>query len=224
MSESVGQWQPDVDEQPELMERQFSQTDVPDALWPTDNVWGVPLLDKHYEAWSVNLPVVKWGSIRRRWKMHGTWHFYTDDYKFSALWKNPSLLLNSQAVNIVEPNCSTNIQMPRAEVLHRIYQKRWLARLAQSQGMRVFVDMNVDPEHFDLNLLGVPVGWRAYATRAIVEDYQEYLPWCFDAVCERAETDSVLFLVVGGRSQVAEYCGKRGWVHVAEGHGLRGVV
>lgn len=189
--------------------------DVPDALWATDNEWGVPLLDTHWQANALDLPVAGWGSIARKTRLKGTWHFYTDDNRFEPLWADPSPIVNTACVNVIEPNFSVYDQMPRAVALWGTYRKRWLARWWQSFGIRVFVDLNVSEEHADLNWLGVPDGWRAYATRGyssrLDATEREYA-----AACEHAGTDDVLFVVVGGGKAVKARCQERGWTWVIE--------
>ena len=80
---------PTPEAEPEEVEELLDIT-VPDAVWPTDNDWGVPLLDINLQAKAVDLPFKGWGSIKRKARMQGTWHFYTEDYRFEALWRDPS--------------------------------------------------------------------------------------------------------------------------------------
>jgi hypothetical protein len=193
----------------------LSAADVPDALFATDNEWGVPTLDLAMQAQAVDMPVTAWGSIPRTSRMAGTWHFYVDDYRFEALWADPSPVVNSRCVNAVEPNCSTNPDMPRAVALWGVFRKRWIARWWQSHGVRVFVDLNVEPEFAALNLLGVPRGWTAYATRWL-DRYGEG-----DVVDQHARArehagGDVLFVVIGGRGAAEEACQRNGWVWIRE--------
>lgn len=181
--------------------------DVPDALWATDNEWGVPVLDDLWQADAVDLPVNVYGASGRKTKMQGTYHFYTDDYRFEGLWSDPTPIVNSGCVNVVEPNYSTNIQMPRAIVLWHTYRKRWLSRYWQSKGIRIFVDLDVNAIFDDVNLLGVPEGWRAYACYMRKSDHDpEELLRFLDVATTRAGSDDVLMLVVGGESDVQALC------------------
>ena len=189
---------------------------VPDASFSTDNEWGVPLLDMALQARTLDNPVTKWGTVGRGATMRGTYHFYTDDYKFEALWKDPAPVINSGCASVVEPNFSTGEQMPLAVGLWGVFRKRWLARWWQTFGVRVFVDLNVEPHLNAINLLGVPQGWGAYATRWLdkygVGDVEEQ----YRIAQERSGLDAPLFVVFGGRAAAERACMDHGWVWVRE--------
>jgi len=190
-----------------LEDNELDSDGVPDALWPTDNDWGVPVLDLAFQADAVDLPVNAYGAEGRKSKMNGTYHMYTDDYRFEGLWRDPTPILNSGCVNVVEPNFSTNVQMPPALVLFHTYRKRWLARYWQSFGVRIFVDLDVNPAFDHINMLGVPKGWKSYACYMRKSDHKpEELLHFLEVAKTHAESDSVLLLVVGGEKPVQELC------------------
>lgn len=209
----------DLEQDTRLLEEgkpDLSRADVPDALWPSDNEWGIPTLRADLQAKAVDLPVSLWGAVARTARMKGTWLFYCEDYRFEALWKDPSGVVNSACASIVEPNFSIGPQTPRAVALWQIYRKRWLARYWQSLGIRVFVDMNVDTTTFgDIMMLGVPAGWLAYATRGY-SDRLEFTVAEYDLACERAGTDGILFLLYGGGRACGELARERGWAWISE--------
>lgn len=188
---------------------------APDALFPHTSDLEIPILLEDYQANFVDLPVRGWGSVSRTSQFRGTWHFYTDDSKFSALWKHPEAMQKTKAVNAVEPNFTTDWQMPYPVVLYRIYQKRWLARYWQTFGLGIFVDLNVPSTLQQFNLNGVPYGWLAYATAAsdkrlnVLEEHAE-------AARTRAMTDNYRLLVYGGGPDTAKLCEKNNWVHVKD--------
>jgi len=189
--------------------------EVPDAIWPTDNEFEIPCLDEGMQAKAVDLPFVGWGSVKRKKRMMGTWHFYVDDYRFTGVWRNPGDVVNTYAVNAVEPNFSVYNQMPMPVALWAIYRKRWVGRWWQSRGMHILVDLNVAARYAEMNLLGVPHGWKAYATRgysARLADTERE----FELACQRAGTRSILFVVYGGGRAVMEHCRRRGWLHFVE--------
>jgi hypothetical protein len=112
--------------------------------------------------------------------------------------------------------------MPLALVLGAIFQKRWMSRFWQSCGIRVFVDLNVQPTFYADNLLGVPKGWQSYATR-----YVNVLPdgtkagddWVMRdyKVAERhADGNKPLFALFGGRAKAESLCARNGWLWIPE--------
>jgi hypothetical protein len=199
-----------ADEQPDEL-----PPEAADTLYPSDNEWGIPTLDLKRQARGLDLPCERWGRNSRAGKMPGTYHFYTDDYKFSALWADPTPLVFSGCRNIIEPNVSTGPAMPAAVALWGIYRKRWLARWAQSYDVCVFVDLNVEPVFSSLNLLGVPRGWRAWATRGY-DTRIELLEQDWQTATAHAETDDIIFVVVGGGQETHAACMARGWVHIPQ--------
>jgi len=140
---------------------------VPDALWPSDNALGIPVLDPLMQANALDLPVSTWGAMgRTKLTRHAaTVLFYTEDYRFEGLWAKPRTVLNGRVVNAGEPNFSVGPQTPVAQAVWNTYRKRWLARYWQECGLRIFVDLFVDETFGALNLVGVPAGWRAYCDR-----------------------------------------------------------
>ena len=183
---------------------------VPDTVWPSDNHWGIPTLDINRQADAFDLPIETWGAKKRGTKA-GTLHFYTEDYRFNAIWDKPASVLKASAVNIVEPNFSVYDQVPRVFALWQTYKKRWLARYWQTMGARIFVDLNVARPYDDINLIGVPRGWQSYATRGYTGRLSS-----LDEELEIAKAHaggSVLFLVYGGGVKVIDWCK----AHAADG-------
>lgn len=201
-----------------------SAAEVPNALWPTDNPWGVPVLDLALQADAVEAPVTLWGTQGQTKRMPGTWAFYSADSDFDVLWSNPGKVFPSEAPCLVEPNWSTTDQAPFAVALWGIYRRRWIARYWQSHHKRIFVDINVHhsllephegtPGHAPA-FLGVPKGWRAFATRAH-GNRPEALEAEHAAALAHSGADSLLFLVFGGGRRVEQLARDRGWAWVPE--------
>ena len=187
---------------------------APDIIFPSDNEFGIPTLDAEMQATDFIAPLGIWGNTKRSARFEGTWAFYTEDYRFERLWKEPGQVVATGAVAAVEPNFSCYAEMPVAVGLYQIYRKRWIARYWQRHGIRVFVDLNVSPHFYEYNMLGVPAGWGAYATRG----YSARLEWTereYEMAQERAGGD-VLFLVYGGGKAVQAACVDHGWLWVPE--------
>ena len=202
----------DTEGEPEPLDR----ANVPDAVWPTDNDWGVPMLDPNMQALAFDQPALVWGATSRKSKMRGTWLFYTEDYRYEALWYDPSPVVNTGAVSAVEPNFSVYRNMPAAVALWQVYRKRWIARWWQSQGLRIIVDLNVARNHYELNALGIPAGWRSFATRGYSDRLDE-LHLEYGQACRFAgEGVTPLFVVYGGGREVKAECQRNGWLWVTE--------
>jgi hypothetical protein len=175
-----------------------------DTILPTDNEWGVPCLDPEMQATEIRLPVLAWGSRRRGAINTGTWSLYVDDYRFGAARTDPSVVTRTECYAATEINLSVRDQTPRAVALANTYEKRRIARLWQAAGVRVFVDLCVAPHCRDLNMLGVPPGWAAFATRgyasapeSLVEEYEAARQWAGRAP---------LLLVTGGGETIRRVC------------------
>lgn len=167
----------------------------------------------------------RWGSISRKTLVGPDvgYHFYTDDYKMTMLKRRPWMLPASGCRVAVETNFSTWPEMGEDAARDAIAWKRRLARAWQDAGVRILVDLNVDPAFRHLSLLGVPRGWRSYATRqhqgidprAIEDDWRQAVA--------HAGTEDILFAVFGGWRRVRDLCRERNWLWVAEDmHRARG--
>jgi hypothetical protein len=195
------------------MLRHLTGADVPNTAWPSDNPDGVPTLRLDRQAELVDLPFARWGRATRKSRMRGTWHFYTDDYRFSRAAARPQDVVNSACVAAVEMNFSVHAQAPRAVALWQTYRKRWLARFWQEQGIRVLADMNVAEEHADVNAIGIPPGWRSFATRG---GEPERLEREYGRARGISGASGLLFVVYGGGKGTSEICRARGWLWFAE--------
>jgi hypothetical protein len=185
------------------------KTAVLDCTFPSDNDWGVPTLDVERQATALPAPFVAWGSIARPTRMPGCYHFYVDDAKFAALWKDPTPIVNSRCIAAVEPNFSTIDQMPLAKVVWDVYRKRWLARFWQMHGVAILVDLNVADRCQPVNLLGVPRGWTAFCTRYTSEGIEAVQAQA-DAAERHTGTKPSLVVYSGGEG-VGTECRRRGW-------------
>lgn len=178
---------------------------APDTIFSSNNPQEIPVLLKEMEAGLIDHPFLAWGSIRRTSKNPGTWHFYIDDYRFTALWKKPGVLTATKCIAAVEVNYSLAENLPYPVALYKIYQKRWLSRYWQSQGIRIIVDLNVSRPFLKLNLLGIPDGWKTYATHGY-NDKLDDLEAELQAAIKKAGTDNITFVVYGGGQAVKDYC------------------
>lgn len=68
---------------------------IPDCLFPSDNELEVPSLLPDVQPEFCEIPFVCWGETARTFQMNGngTLHFYTDDYRFNAVFEHPEKIL-----------------------------------------------------------------------------------------------------------------------------------
>jgi len=185
---------------------------IPDIIWPSSNDFGIPdlLPDVQAQANELTLPFEKWGDRGRATKMSGTYHFYTEDYKFENVWRDPLQPVRTGARALVECNFSTGNGQPLAVSLWDIYRKRWLSRFWQSCLVRMWADLYVDHSLREYALLGIPRGWRAYSTRGLDSDYTRMFI-NYETAAEHCGSEP-LFLVYGGGQLVENICLDKGWL------------
>lgn len=198
------------------------QVAVPDMYFPSNNEWDIPLLDINMQAQYLDLPLHGWGTISRKARNASqTIHFYVDDYRFNAIWKEPDKLVQCNPINVIEPNYTTSHEMGRAMILWLTFKKRWIARYWQTQGIRIFVDAFA-PEFENINFMGVPKEWAAFATRYLgVNPSGDIGGWeqveeTYAKCREYSTAENLIFVVVGVRKDIEAKCAERGWFHVLE--------
>ncbi len=185
---------------------------VKDILYPSDNRYDIPCLRLDRQAGHLELPFVPYGTGRRN-KRVATLHFYVDDYRFNALWKNPAKIFDNNPAAVVECNYSLFDTTPLAFGLQFIYQKRWMARYWQENGIRIYVDLNVSSKFFEYNRMGVPDGWNAFSTRGALGGL-ELLKSKFNQARQISGLDSPNLIVYGGGKEVHEFCCQHSLLYV----------
>lgn len=196
---------PEVVENPDADEEEPAASKwVPDCIFESNNEFDIPTLRLDGQAESLINPVAPWGYSARDAKNIGTYHFYVDDYRFSKIWDTPNQLVYSGAQRVIEPNLSLYDQTPKGYALFLIYKKRWIARYWQSFGVKVFVDLNVSHKFQEENLIGVPKGWNAYATRGY-SGRLELLESEYELAKKHSGREDPYFVVYGGGKDVKDW-------------------
>lgn len=191
-----------------------------DLIFPSDNEYEIPALRLDLQADAIDLPFTQWGSVRRAATMPGTWHFYTDDFRFASLWDHPERVAATKCVTCIEINYSTTNETETARLIWQTYRKRWIARYWQTRGIRIIVDLNVASKAAEINMLGVPKGWRSFATRGY-DAIPGALALEYRIACSIADPGVPLFVVYGGGAQIHELCRANAWLHIPDEIGLR---
>lgn len=188
---------------------------IQDCLFASDNDAEIPTLRLDMQANACNIPFVCWGEQKRTFQLNGTGtlHFYTDDYRFNTVYEHPEKITKANPGQIVEPNFSLFNEIPIAFGLQAIYKKRWIARVLQDRGVKIFVDLNVAQKYYKLNMIGVPLGWNAFATRGY-SDRLSNLEYEYEIAKAWAKNDNPLFVIYGGGKSCRSFAKANGCIYV----------
>ncbi|MDE6499975.1 MAG: DUF4417 domain-containing protein, partial [Rikenella sp.] len=85
----------DNDEDEEEVRGVLDYPMLADYLYDSDNVFDIPNLRADLQAGKLQLPLAPWGADSRQKRGVSTYHFYVDDYRFEAIWKDPTMVVNS---------------------------------------------------------------------------------------------------------------------------------
>lgn len=191
---------------------------IPDCLFQTDNDLEIPTLRLDRQPSVCEIPFVCYGEQARTYEMngHGTLHFYTEDYRYNTIYDKPQQILQHHPANIVEPNFSCYQEMPIAFAMQAIYKKRWIARLMQEKGINVFVDLNVASKFYKLNMLGVPMGYKAFCTRGY-SDRLHYLEieWEMARSIAGENADEMVFVIYNGGDKCKQFAKEHRCIYVS---------
>ena len=202
-------------------------SEVRNIILPANNIYDIPDLSSDFCADFFEGPSYAWrGPNAAIAKKARLWHFYTNDMHFSSLKKRHALPLQTIAPALVEPNFSIDGDSVFCVAVTAIYWKRFLARFWQSYGRYIYVDLNVPEKYQELNLIGVPKGWRAYATRGVagrcnVKPIETILSEEKELAMNHAESKDILFVVFAGGKAAREWCRENAAHHVDDYRGDR---
>ncbi len=187
-----------------------------DRLYDSDNVFDIPTLRIDCQPENgVLLPVSAWGADSRQKKGIQTYHFYVDDYRFEAIWKDPMKVLLSDCSCVVEPNLSLFDTTPVAYGLQQIYKKRWISRYWQECGVKVYADLNVSLKFREYNRMGIPDGYNAFATRGY-DDRIETLETELQLAREISGKETPNLVVYGGGKRIKAFCQENNILYVEQ--------
>lgn len=133
------------------------------------------------------------------------WLFYCDDYKIEPIWRRPEKPARAPALS--ELNFSVFEDSPAALAIWNVYRKRYVSKIWQELGVKVWIDLCFPQNWGDLALVGVPDGWPRYSTRgfaARIGDLEQELRWAR----ERSGGKFQLLVYSGGK-EVEYWCRNR---------------
>lgn len=205
----------DMDDEEADDKEEFYRSMFKDVLYESDNEFEIPNLLLEMQAGKVELPLSPWGANSRLRKDVATYHFYVDDYRFEALFKDPIKLLTSGCKAVVEPNCSCHDQTPIAWGIQLIYKKRWLCRYLQECGIKVYADLNVSHKFIEYNKMGIPKGYNAFFTRGL-DGWMESLKSDLQVAQEISGLEKPNLVVYGGGDEIKKFCRNHGLLYITD--------
>ena len=194
---------------------EFYLSMLSDCLYESNNIFDIPNLLLNMQAGKLQLPFSPYGAESRQKKGIATYHFYVEDYRFEAIWKDPTKVLQSGCTSIVEPNLSLFDTTPVAWGLQQIYKKRWIARYFQECGIKVYADLNVARKFYEYNRMGILDGYNAFCTRGYAERI-EYLKQEHNIAKEISGKDIPNLIVYGGGKSIREYCATHSLLYIEQ--------
>ena len=210
-----GSAEDDEDIEEDSLDESFYRSMFKDVLYDSDNIYDIPNLLLEGQAGRLELPFTPWGANSRLRKDVATYHFYVDDYRFEALFKDPVNLILSGCKAIVEPNCSCHDQTPLAWGLQLIYKKRWLSRYMQECGVKVYADLNVSHRFIEYNKMGMPKGYNAFFTRGL-DGWLDSLKSDLKVAQEISGLERPNLVVYGGGKEIQQFCRDNGLLYVTD--------
>lgn len=205
----------DEDTEGEDDKESFYRSMLNDCIYESNNIYDIPTLKLDHQAGSLILPLAPYGADSRLRKDIGTYHFYVDDYRFEAIWKDPTKVLLSGCRAVAEPNLSLYDTTPVAYGLQQIYKKRWIARYFQDCGIKVYADLNVSRKFQEYNCMGIPEGYNAFFTRGYT-DRISHLDEELEIARQISGLDIPNLVIYGGGAKIHEYCAKHNLVYVEQ--------
>lgn len=213
--EEEGEQDPEDEEPIDEDKMDFYNSMLNDCLYESNNQFDIPNLLLEQQAGKLLLPFAPWGADSRLRKDVATYHFYVDDYRFEAIWKDPIKVLTSGVKALVEPNLSVYDTTPIAYGLQQIYKKRWISRHFQECGIKVYADLNVSVKFREYNKMGLPKGYNAFFTRGYA-DRLEYLKGELEVAREVSGLQTPNLLVYGGGDEIRDFCIENSLVYVQD--------
>lgn len=189
----------------------------PAVFFPGSNALSIPALNPqlqlldaegHHFIRSSNLPG----------RPSACWLHYADDWRIERFWKRPQRLYNDYITASLEVNYTVLDEFPLPFALWQIYRKRYLSVWMQHKyNYFIAVDLNVPRRFQAINLAGVPLGWRAYSTRAYADRVEE-LQYEYDIVYQHSRGNPYL-IVYGGGKPAARWCHRNDVYHIEQHSG-----
>lgn len=127
--------------------------------FPIENYYGIPALEPTQTKHDKMLRFMDWKEVDDPENYIA--HFYYDDYKFMAAWRDPDKYIERlrKFKAVVTPNFSTYTDFPKALQILACYRSNWCGAYWQMLGIDVIPDVCWgDRESWDFCFEGIPKG------------------------------------------------------------------
>lgn len=141
--------------------------------YPFDNDFEIFTLRKDLQPKAPPGQFYSWGSRKNNSNPGGVTGFYTTDTKFFSLLFNPLAVVETGCACIIELNYTLDQGWPLAFGFTPIARKRQFSLIMQNHNISVIADLYVPEKFADLNLVGIPDGYAAFATRGHSKDIED---------------------------------------------------
>jgi len=144
---------------------------VPQTLqYPFDNEYEIFTLRKDMQPTAPPGQLKVWGNKKSNYNPGGTMAFYTTDTKFMSKLFQPMIVAETGCAAIIEMNYTLDQSWPLAFGFTPIARKRQFSLIMQNHDIGIIADLYVPEKFADLNMLGIPDGYSAFATRGHSKD------------------------------------------------------
>jgi hypothetical protein len=100
--------------------------------------WDIPFIPSYNGSWPEKMIAFK-DAVSLKKEFRGWVHFYQDDYKFEAVWNNPTRYLDKlkKFEGVISPDFSLYRDMPLAEQVWNVYRNHALGYWFSKNGIHV---------------------------------------------------------------------------------------
>lgn len=147
------------DRDPSCQHNAFENQDT--MQFPTKSWYGMPAMAPTNTTGNKMLRFMDWNTISTKERKKYIAHFYYDDYKFIAAWREPDKYIDrlKEFRAVISPDFSLYTDFPRALQILSCYRRQWCGAYWQEKGIDVIPDVVWgDKDSYDYCFDGIPKG------------------------------------------------------------------
>lgn len=166
---------PEDDRDPSCQHNAFENQDL--RQYPSDSFYGMPEMEPTQTAGDKLLRFMDFGDVTDAERKEYIAHFYYDDYKFIAAWRDPKKYLDKLRIfkAVISPDFSLYTDFPRALQILSCYRRQWCGRFWQEEGIDVIPDVVWgDRDSYEYCFDGIPAGGTVAVSTVGVKNNPEW--------------------------------------------------